>query len=260
MIFFKGYLETTQLAVPFAVISSYLLLKYVQTGLLSYAIYSAGFFSLAFLMHASNIFWFPVFFIIPVYVNLMVTNRAFNLNSLIPPLLAIILIITVLMILNQFEGFGIFAGGAAGGGDGKMFVPLFEVTSEYQRYVIFSKGHLSDVGAIFAVTNFLFLFAGPVYVLSWKKLLEKNPSQAGMFSLFFTLVFLAHFTLAFFWNFDLGFPQDYDLMVSMGILWLGLPLVLIMMTHSRPPLSAWLVLIYGQIVTWLHIGVYLLPG
>ena len=48
LIFFKGYLETTQLAVPFAVISSYLLLKYVQTGLLSYAIYSAGFFSLAF--------------------------------------------------------------------------------------------------------------------------------------------------------------------------------------------------------------------
>ena len=260
LIFFKGYLETTQLAVPFAVISSYLLLKHIQTGLLSYAIYSAGFFSLAFLMHASNIFWFPVFFILPVYVSLVVAKRAFNFNLLIPGLLSIILIIIVLMILNEFEGFEIFAGGAAGGGDGRMFVPLFEAAGEYERYVIFSKDHLSDVGAIFSVTNFLFLFAGPLYVISWKRLIESNRCQRDIYSLFFILLFLAHFTLAFFWNFDLGFPHDFDLMVSMGILWLGLPLILIMMTHSRPPLSAWFVLIFGQIVTWLHIGIYLLPG
>jgi len=256
LIYFKDYIETTQIASPFAVLSVYLLIRFCKTGRIVFSYYAAVFWSLAFLVHASNIFWWPVFFIISYYVDCYYHRKKCKFCFLLPGLLSIILIIVIMLMLNSVEGYRIFAGGAAGGGDGKMFVPLMVASSRYEHYLLFSQSHFSDVATIMSITNFFFIFAGPIYLLSWRKIGKSKDLYLEPLSMLFVLIFLAHFTMVFFWNFDLGFPHDYDLMTSIGMLWLGLPLLLIMNAQTRPPASAWLVLLCGVIINRLNISLY----
>ncbi len=72
------------------------------------------------------------------------------------------------------------------------------------------------------------------------------------------LLFLAHATLISLWNFDLGFPTDYDLMTSIGLLSIGLPLVILMKILERPTAFVYGFLVTSHCLSWALISRFLI--
>lgn len=94
-----------------------------------------------------------------------------------------------------------------GGGDRKWFVPLFEVTTEWQHYTMFSWGHLVDI-----VNQQL--MSGPVV---WPGLIilaalagRRIPWRDPAFRLLAVMALL-YLLLTLVWNADYGGQKDWDL-------------------------------------------------
>jgi hypothetical protein len=94
-----------------------------------------------------------------------------------------------------------------GGGDRKWFVPLFEVTTEWQHYTMFSLGHLVDI------VNQQLLVAPMVWpaliltvVFAWRRIPKREPlgRYLALMAGFYLLLTLT-------WNADYGGQKDWDL-------------------------------------------------
>jgi hypothetical protein len=94
-----------------------------------------------------------------------------------------------------------------GGGDRQWFVPLFEVTTEWQHYTMFSLGHLVDiVNQQLLVAPVVWPMVAAVAVLAWRRIPLRDTS--------FRFIFLMagfYFALTLTWNADYGGQKDWDL-------------------------------------------------
>lgn len=112
-----------------------------------------------------------------------------------------------------------------GGADGVMLVPLFQISTPWQRYTMFSLAHLQDwANEHFLISPFgLFLLllaaclphsrrrsANPPEARSLEAA-QETTSQARGVSLFLLIASLSYLILTFIWNPDYGGRQDWDL-------------------------------------------------
>lgn len=94
-----------------------------------------------------------------------------------------------------------------GGGDRSWFVPLFEITTEWQHYTMFSLGHLIDiVNQQLLVAPAIWLTMVLVVLLAWNRV--RDLGREGVF-LALTAGFYLLLTLV--WNADYGGQKDWDL-------------------------------------------------
>lgn len=127
--------------------------------------------------------------------------------SIVVPYLLVFAGVSALM-LGGGHGFEQLLGiDSPGGGDKQWFVPLFQVTTEWQHYTMFSVAHLLDIVNLQALVAPVVLPGlALTALLAWRRLPRRDP----------TLVFLALaagfyllFTLT--WNADYGGQKDWDL-------------------------------------------------
>jgi len=127
---------------------------------------------------------------------------------ILPP----VLVFTGLVALMTAGGHGLDAlliNDRPGGADSIPFVPLFQVTTEWQHYTMFSLAHLLDwLNEHFLISPFgllllplLFLSRIPV-----RKRITRDPQ-----AVFLTLASLVYLLLTFVWNPDYGGRKDWDL-------------------------------------------------
>ncbi len=258
LLFFRGFVETTQIAAPFAVAAVFLLLRFAKSGDRRQANGAGLMAGIACLCHGSHAFWLPVLALAPVLTAGEAWRRP-RRRDFVPLGLALGVIGVTLTVLHETEWFRVFVGNAAGGGDFRAFVPLLERTSPYERYLFFSLAHFADAANVFATSGFALLLLIPA--LAWRRVKPvgsvRQPEQGPYVVL--VLLFLAHAALYLSWNFDYGYPRDYDLMTSLGLTWLGLPLVVAMRLWSRPPVHAWAVLALAACASWRLISGLLAP-
>lgn len=104
-----------------------------------------------------------------------------------------------------------------GGADGIPFVPLFKVTTEWQRYTMFSAAHLIEwVNEHFLISPFgLVMLAGTTAALIGRRVrgrtVESREGDDGGIATFLTIASLAYLLLTFVWNPDYGMRKDWDL-------------------------------------------------
>ena len=103
-----------------------------------------------------------------------------------------------------------------GGGDHIWFVPLFEITSEYESYTMFSLAHFLDWANLhFLLSTFALVIVGgglvwelretkPGSVLLW-------PSPKSQPLIFLGLASFLYLLLTWVWNADYGIRKDWDL-------------------------------------------------
>lgn len=94
-----------------------------------------------------------------------------------------------------------------GGGDRSWFVPLFEITTEWQHYTMFSLGHLIDiVNQHLLVAPAIWLTIALVVVLAWSRLRD-----VGREGVFLAVMAGCYLLLTLVWNADYGGQKDWDL-------------------------------------------------
>jgi hypothetical protein len=110
-----------------------------------------------------------------------------------------------------------------GGADGIPFVPLFQVTTEWQQYTMFSLAHVLDwVNEHLLISPFglpLLLLMLVNAVINWRKSQRRGESGPGAQSAqagsgitsFLTIASLVYLLLTFVWNPDYGGRRDWDL-------------------------------------------------
>lgn len=99
-----------------------------------------------------------------------------------------------------------------GGGDRQWFVPLFQATTEWQHYTLFSAAHLLDVVNLQALVAPVVLPGlALTALLAWRRLPRDETSAflllAAGFYLLFTLM----------WNADYGGQRDWDLFAPAAV-------------------------------------------
>ena len=94
-----------------------------------------------------------------------------------------------------------------GGGDRSWFVPLFEITTKWQHYTMFSLGHLVDiVNQQLLVAPMVWPSLALIGLLAWRRLPKEDPT--GRFLL---LMAASYLLLTLVWNADYGGQKDWDL-------------------------------------------------
>jgi hypothetical protein len=100
---------------------------------------------------------------------------------------------------------GPWYGDALGGGDSRMFVPLFEAISGHEHYTLFSFNHLTELAN-------LALRAAPFAVLLLISAARSAWRQRGTWSTWFMgSVVVGSLLFVLLWNPDLGLAHDWDL-------------------------------------------------
>jgi hypothetical protein len=134
------------------------------------------------------------------------------LQTVLPP----IIVAGLVLALMEGGGHGVaaFLGkDRPGGGDGIWFVPLFQTTTEWQRYTMFSAEHFLDWANIHLLIS---PFGLPVLLMSlltiYRFRLSLFQDQADRdFSLFLGLTAFMYVLLTWVWNPDYGGQKDWDL-------------------------------------------------
>jgi hypothetical protein len=133
-----------------------------------------------------------------------------NRRSVLSVALPYLIVFAAVIVLMSGGGHGLDAllgEDFPGGGDRSWFVPLFNITTKWQHYTMFSLGHLLDV------VNQQLLVAPMVWVslalaaaLCWSRV-----RRAGPEAVFFCLMAGFYLLLVLTWNADYGGQRDWDL-------------------------------------------------
>jgi hypothetical protein len=100
-----------------------------------------------------------------------------------------------------------------GGGDGIWFVPLFEATTEWQRYTMFSAGHILDwINEHVLISPFgLFLVVLVLTTIVRHRLTIFEHQDEKDFGYFLGLTAGMYLLFTWLWNPDYGGRNDWDL-------------------------------------------------
>jgi hypothetical protein len=138
----------------------------------------------------------------------------------LPPIL-VLAALAALMTAGGHGPWHILTDDRPGGADAVWFVPLFQVTTKWQRYTMFSLAHLLD----WANEHFLISpFGVPLLLLAFvNRVVRRMPAEAVAESSpqpapgdtgitpFLTIASLVYLLLTFVWNPDYGGRKDWDL-------------------------------------------------
>jgi len=107
-----------------------------------------------------------------------------------------------------------------GGGDRRWLVPLFQATTKYEHYTMFSLGHLSDiVNEQLLVAPAIVPGLGLAALFAWGRLPRRDPAFRLL-----GLITGLYFLLILTWNPDYGGQKDWDLFSGPAVpaaLWLA---------------------------------------
>jgi hypothetical protein len=184
--------------------------------------------------------------------------------------LPMLLVAAFTVALMESGGHGLsalFTNDRPGGGDGRWLVPIFETTTRWEHYTMFSWLHMRDLLNQQALTAPVVL---PALLIGWigtiaarKRLTYHGDPIDGAITRFLALAAGAHLLLTFIWNPDYGGQRDWDLFslaaipTTLLLIWLLprflpdarlrraalLPLILVQILHT----AAW---IYQNRLPW----------
>ncbi len=132
---------------------------------------------------------------------------------IIPPIL-IFAGLTALMTAGGHGPGAMLVNDRPGGADGIPFVPLFQVTTEWQHYTMFSLAHLLDwANEHLLISPFgLFLLLVAFVARTARRTSAERPQDGENTVLsFLTIASLTYLLLTFVWNPDYGGRKDWDL-------------------------------------------------
>jgi hypothetical protein len=127
-----------------------------------------------------------------------------------------VLVLAILVVLMTAGGHGpetMLVDDRPGGADGIPFVPLYQVTTEWQHYTMFSLAHLLDwVNEHFLISPFgLFLLLLALVTRIGRRNTVTSPDDGQSRLTFLAIAGLAYLLLTFVWNPDYGGRNDWDL-------------------------------------------------
>lgn len=206
---FFGYIENTPLSVPFELLYLLFMVKWSLHNRDRYIYYAALFLSIASIIHGSVSFVFSsliICLLVRYHSNFKNLLKVGGITSA-TYLLTIALFVAWVFIMDRRGLVGGTFGNIMGGGDNKMFVPLFK-RSEWANYTFFSRRHFDDMfNLIFVGASchvFVALLFIPMIVTSIKR---------GINAILFAYL-VSRLALLFLWNCDWGFLLDWDLMIA----------------------------------------------
>jgi hypothetical protein len=255
LLFFRGYLENTQLSLPFLVRAMSAMVELVRrNGGTGQLVKCSAWLTIACLFHGMNV---PMF--IALVLLVVWCHRHRSMWRLGGQLLVIgvvgagLVVATVCGLL--LTGFEVQAGHVQGGGDGHHFVPfVLAGLPDWYEFAMFDAAHLADVGN-------LCLLAAPAMVgcvLSpWSRGARRRLLRAVARQPALTIGGLGSASLAAIYYFDLMFPRDYDLMLGMCV-----PLNLLAVQCAvtvRGAAARWIVatIALGAVHAWAIMGALL---
>ncbi len=194
-------------------------------------------FSITNAFHPSTVFLWPGLWLLVwlCWRRGYVSGRGVLLQTLLPPLL----VGGAVFLLMESGGHGLAAllgEDRPGGGDGIWFVPLFETTTRWQHYTMFSAAHLLDwLNIHFLISPFglpiilLTLWTGYRFRLT---LFERQTDRD--YGYFLGLTAAMYLLLTWLWNPDYGGRHDWDLFAPAAFVYTLLAGYLLVHTMTRP--------------------------
>lgn len=262
---FFGYVENYTLISVLLLLTLYLAWRAVYGQLLP--LWAVLAFSVTNGFHPSTVFLWPAVWVLVwlCWRRGFVSLPAALTQLMLPPLL----VGGGVFALMESGGHGVSALTGVdrpGGGDAVWFVPLFEVTTEWQRYTMFSAAHLID----WANVHFLIApFGLPMLVLIgfvvWRFGLTLFDSPAERdYALFLGVMSGCYVLFTWLWNADYGGQNDWDLFAPSAFVYTLLAgYLLVRAIPQRTVLSATGVLVIGvslvHTASWIFLNTHELP-
>ncbi len=210
---FFGYVENYPIIALILLITMYLAWQAIQGDLqLFWPILGL---SIANAFHPSTVFLWPGMLVLAwLCYRRHYQGAGFDalLQTVVPP----ILVGGGIFAIMETGGHGLAALMGAdqpGGGDAVWFVPLFEITTKWQHYTMFSTAHFLDWGNLHLLISpfglpLIALIAGARY---WFKLKLFDRVADRDYAYFLAVTSMAYILLTFIWNADYGGQKDWDL-------------------------------------------------
>jgi len=205
---FFGYIENYSLMTVGVLIFIWLAVRALrgETALVGPALALA----LTHAFHPSTIVLAPGLLLLAWQLRRAAADRARPLRlifAIVGPYLAIFAGVLILMTAGGHGLDALLGADAPGGGDHRWFVPLFETTTRWEHYTMFSLGHLRDI------VNEQLLVAPVVWpglALIAALARPRIPHRDPIFRLLLALTLL-YGLLTWTWNPDYGGQRDWDL-------------------------------------------------
>lgn len=202
---FFGYVENYSIMAVGVIVYAWLALRALRNEL-SFA-WPAAALAVTHAFHPATIILFPSL----LYLGyLLWQQRGHGLRLLLSVALPYVLVLAGVFALMTAGNHGLTAllgADAPGGGDRRWFVPLFETTTRWEHYTMFSLGHLRDIA------NQQLLSAPMIWpallltaLFGWRSL----PRQDAAFRLLLVMA-CSYLLLTLTWNPDYGGQRDWDL-------------------------------------------------
>ncbi len=153
-----------------------------------------------------------------------------------------------------------------GGGDGVWFVPLFETTTKWQHYTMFSAAHMLDWANLhFLISPFglpLLVLSGLV-IVKFKLTVFDTPADRD-YAQFLAVTAFMYVLLTWVWNADYGGQKDWDLFAPAAFVYTLLAGYLLVRVMPRPRLlqeTGLLVLAVALLhaASWIFTNMHALP-
>ncbi len=196
---FFGYLETTVMAIAVAALYLYFGYRVIQGAPLAPAALTLG---ITLALHGQMVYLLPSYLILSWIAYHRGPRKLVALGSLLvilPPVLIVLFALTHPAL--SVAGFG----DATGGGDNRMFVPLFKVESSMEYYTLFSFNYWTElINLALRATPLIGILLVPAAIGWWSR---KNEWAAW----FWMSIIGGGLSFVMLWNPDLGMPHDWDL-------------------------------------------------
>jgi hypothetical protein len=216
--------------VVFLILFVYYAIKYIrgQAGI----ILPALFLSISSLMHMASFIFIPSLFLLPVLRRdaqtsapdrterqpfvLRALDGLFSSDSLkafLCLVLPMLLFFNFIVVPNQDRFYGGTYGDLIGGGDKRMFLPLFKAETAYEKYTMFSWDNFSDKMNMLLFLCPMTLLLGALFLVKYGKEIMADGVQRFL---------LINFTLGalfiFMWSADYGVKFDWNLFSPAAIM------------------------------------------
>jgi hypothetical protein len=188
------------------------------------------------------------------------------LQTVIPPML----VGSGVLALMEQGGHGLSAllnDDRPGGGDGIWFVPLFETTTEWQHYTMFSVAHLLDwVNEHLLISPFgLPLIILTLIAVYQFRLAIFDRSTDKDYGYFLGVTAAVYLLLTWVWNPDYGGRKDWDLFAPSAFVYTllaGYLLVRVLLDRDRLKENSLFVIALSFLHTaaWIFVNTHQLPG
>jgi len=252
-VFFRGYVENTQLAIPALLVAVRVLLRYVRRatpGLDATIVPAAAMMTLAALFHGQNAFLIPGLLAAAALRRLPARQYGALAADVALAGLTVAVVAGAAIDAVRAAGF-VTTPGNLTARQATMFVAVWRPLAAQDDFRMFSFNHLLQVANIMAVAFPAFPIVA-IALAAWRPMAAAPKSESLL-----AVLALGYLAFAFLWNFSLGFPNDYDLMVSMCTpLVLFLSACTVRLGQLAPKLAAAMVAV-NLVYSWAAIGLLL---